>query len=429
MSQFRVSRVSLVAAILRPLIFGLAISCNEAPQSHLLAPSSGELAKVSKHALKVVVVRQAPAKETGPFVNTLADAVDLVAPGGVIRLSDGRHVVSSVIVDIPVTIEPLGNFTPVLDAQQAYTSIEIQAPAPSVVTISGLRFENASGHNLQVKGAVGSVTIANSQFIPAATPEGCCVAGVFFYQGSGGPAVVRNNQFAGGDTGIGSFDFAGDLIIDGNTFTGQVAASIQTDARVYVTGNTVSGCGQYCVFLLGSAAKDVLHNVITDDASRPTETALWISGSAVSVEDNDILGTALPAGDVSGPYSVSFAGLSLYQVDNAVARRNKIRNVATAIWLNGSTLVASDETIDGVVGAFGGWGEPAGNSMVLRTSDITNYAMSGGVLFGMYSYNFADARCNWWGDASGPKNTELTLPLTQYAPWATAPIAGTGRAC
>jgi nitrous oxidase accessory protein NosD len=418
----------VVSAVL-PLIFGLATSCNEAPQSHLLAPSSAEFAKVSKHALKVVVVRQEPAKETGLFVNTLAEAVELVAPGGVIRLSGGRHVVSSVIVDIPVTIEPLGPSTPVLDAQQAYSSIEIQAPPPAVVTISGLRFENASGHNLQVKGAVGSVTIENSQFVPAATAEGCCVSGVFFYQGSGGPAIVRNNQFSGGDTGIGSFDFAGDLIIDGNTFTGQVAASIQTDARVYVTGNTVSACGKYCVFLLGSAAKDVRQNAITDDASRATETALWISGSPVSVEDNDILGTVLPAGDASGPYSVSFAGLSLYHVDNAIARRNKIRNVATALWLDASTLEASDEIIDGVVGAFGGWGPPAGNSLVLRTSDITNYAMSGGALFGMYSYNFADARCNWWGDASGPKNTEMTLPLTQYAPWATAPIAGTGRAC
>jgi hypothetical protein len=278
------------------------------------------------------------------------------------------------------------------------------------------------------------VTIEDSQFAPAATSEGCCISGVFFFQGSGGPGVVRNSRFFGGDMGIGSFDFAGDLIIEGNNFSGQAAAGIQTgggttDGRAFVTGNTVTGCGKTCLFLLGSGAKEVRQNLITDDASLPTETALWVMGSPVVIEDNEILGSVLPAGDAAGPYSVSFAGLSLYHVENASARRNRIRNVASAIWLDASSLEATDQIIDGVVGAFGGWGPPEGNRLVLRTSDITNYTMSGGVLFGMYSYNFADARCNWWGDASGPTNTEMTLPLTQYAPWATAPIAGTGRAC
>jgi hypothetical protein len=419
------------------LIAGLASVATgcDAPD-RVVSPVSITEARIQAGNRNVVIVRQSqpPNAQAPGVVATLAAALEQVAPGGIIKMVDGRHFVSNVDVTVPVTIEPLGSAHPVLDAQGAYGSLKIRLSNAGTVTLSGLRFENANWHNVQVDGSAGSVLIQNSEFFPntSADPTQGILSGVFF-TGSSASGTVRGSRFLGGDSGIGSFDFTGDLIIDANQFTGQVVGAIHTgggsiDGRAFATSNTVNGCGTACIRLMGSGSKEVRMNVVRDDGDHPTETGIFLTGTTVVIEDNEITGTILGPGDGPEAYSVSFAGLNLYQVGSAVARRNQIRNVYSGIWLDASTLVASDMTIDHVVGAFGGWGPAQGNSLTLSTSDITNYVVPGGFLYGMYSFIFADARCNWWGSVDGPQNVGA-LTLAQVSPWATSSIAGTGRQC
>ena len=425
----RVGHAVPLAVLAPALVF--AISCGDPVQSNLLAPSKSADSWVPGGTLNAVIVRQPPAVETGNVYNTLAAALSHVPPGGVIRMADGRHFVSEAIVTIPVTIEPLAGAHPILDAQQAYSAIEIQAAGPIAVTISGLEFENASGHTLQVKGTPGRVVIDESEFSGSSSPGGCCNADVFFYQASGGPGVVVNDRFLGGDIGVGSHEFAGDLIIAGNSFSGQNYGAIHTggggpiEGRVVIAGNRISSCGVTCVGDFGPGTKDVRFNLITDDASAPTQSGLWLAGQA-TIEFNRIVGAPTP-GDPAGPFSISLGAINAFGA-TVSASHNYIRNAATAFWLDHSTVQAHDELIDHVIGPFGGWGPPTENRIALRESNITNYSTADGVFYGVYSYVAADLRCNWWGSPSGPVNTDATL-LTQYSPWATAPVSNTGRTC
>jgi len=97
------------------------------------------------------------------------------------------------------------------------------------------------------------------------------------------------------------------------------------------------------------------------------------------------------------------AGLVADGVD-VTAERNVVEDVHTAVYVQGGLLPSVD----------------------VRENDFTGYVVS----IEVYGDPVAPGSmtCNWWGDESGPQNP-IGAGAGVYTPFATEPIAGTGRGC
>jgi hypothetical protein len=86
------------------------------------------------------------------------------------------------------------------------------------------------------------------------------------------------------------------------------------------------------------------------------------------------------------------------------ATGNVVEDVHTAVYLQGALLPSVD----------------------IRENDFTGYVVS----IEVYGDPVAPGSmtCNWWGDENGPQNP-IGAGAGVYTPFATEPIAGTGRGC
>jgi hypothetical protein len=79
-----------------------------------------------------------------------------------------------------------------------------------------------------------------------------------------------------------------------------------------------------------------------------------------------------------------------------------------------------------ISGVQNGVGIQGGSHFMLTRSDLTDYVSAIG---SAETIALGALICNWWGSAAGPVPVDPVIPEGVYAPFAVAPIAGTGMIC
>ena len=368
---------------------------------------------------------------------TISDALSVVAEGGTITFSDGNHVVQNIRLTQPINIQGDGNTMPVLDAQGGGNSFWMDGMDAGPVTIRGVEFRNTYGTvpdpeaywfgSVKISGSYDQVLIENVHFYPADPPnssEGDAFDGNGVWADAIGNGItIRASTFTGGDIGVNGANVTS-LLVENSTFTGQAQGGVHTGGIAVVRGNQFSDCGLSCV--AGGGDITVHDNDFAVDISNPIEHAVnfWES-SRVVVADNRITGTGGAANpNDSRSWPITVAGISLYQVAEAVVSGNTIRHAHAGVWFDQTTAAGSDNVIDDVAIGIGGWGpDGAFSNVTMQSSDITNYSTA---IDGSYSFESLDLTCNWWGSPLGPSNVEQGFEPATYTPWAQEPVAGTG---
>jgi hypothetical protein len=206
-----------------------------------------------------------------------------------------------------------------------------------------------------------------------------------------------------------------------------------------VLRNHIEECGwRGCIRVVNAGTALIADNLMRSSARRDVFESrfgtgqilgLVADGIDVIAERNTVVGIG-PAGDPNNPdtYPMSLGGLSAVFGTQTVFRDNVVRNVGIGIAPVGATsFTAHDNVVEGVntgirldVGA-------AVQTLAVAENDFNSYVFSIAASAGDPSPVGAIA-CNWWGSAAGP-SAVFGVTAGAYTPFATTPIAGTGRAC
>ncbi len=421
----------------------------------------------------------------------LDQALDGLMPDGTAEVCDGTHVVNSVRVDQPVTITAAAGDSAVIRTTTDSASLFIDGVAAGLVTIRDLYFENASPRDLvtvpnkhtfslQALGSYDQVVVSNVTFT-ATRPDAS--GGVFAGSSSvpGARLQVQNSRFSGGRNGaygIGAPDFdisgstfgehvdvavqyfnssgrlesstvgpaCGDrgclwvgsnggpssVTVFGNTFTENagvgpspfdVIQAYGTTTSVVIEDNDLVGCADgQCVRGTSGASLTVVGNRITTDAAHDTRNGILGSGAGttLAVTDNVITGV----GQNQFGFGLLFGAIASEHGAVVTADRNTLSNVTTGLngWTNG-IIMAHDNVVSEVGVGIRVW---FGAQVHAQFNDVTN----ANVHLNVRNTNLAssDLTCNYYGGGSPRINASFTLPITVFAPLATAPIADTDHA-
>lgn len=372
--------------------------------------------------------------------STLAAAVQNVAGNGTIRICNGSHNAVGVIIGRPMTIEPEAGAAATLTGNGTDNSIQIQHAAGMVI-LRGLTFTN-HGMALIAGGTYGNILLENSTFV---TPAGMHTFQFNTLDATSLTTVtVRNIQVTGGVTGA---FFSGPIHInvEDSRFDGQTFSNIQVQnlTNGNVLRNTINECGQNGCIRVRFAGTLAVNDNVMRSTKRTGVVAvvtagLVIGGANVRAERNTIEGL----GTVSNPTDENsypiISGISVMggntDAGGAHLVANTVRNTSYGIvavknvsgpanHANGNNNIVQGVAI-GVISS-------GGSTLDLHQNDFTNYVHA--IEFFDPSPGFTLApgslTCNWWGTSNGPQNISGPVATNVYTPFATSPIAGTGRTC
>ena len=200
----------------------------------------------------------------------------------------------------------------------------------------------------------------------------------------------------------------------------------ENDPTGLVEGNQITGCFFLCINGTFRANITVRANQITIPTGQTAGFGINGFGGenaadspTLVVEDNTIIAdlTGVVLSDPS-TFRITGSGIEMGNATATVHRNTIVGAARGVVAFNGGQITAGeDNVID-----QSHWGVMIQDvaSINLSFNDITNS------FFSIFDADFAsDLRCNWWGDALGPgSNTDGTVDLGTFSPWATAPIAG-----
>lgn len=179
-------------------------------------------------------------------------------------------------------------------------------------------------------------------------------------------------------------------------------------SNVVISNNTMSNvvglAADAGIVVLGLSTRQttvsVLNNVITGQGniSDPMDPGTYPFSAGVAVQTADV--TEYSGNTVTG------AAYGLISTNAAVVHSGRDN-----LFQNGHTGVVT----------FGVRGPGLGR-VTLGFSDFTQYVAS----FQSHGDDQSILQCNYWGSAAGPNAVPDWIPTGLYAPWAIAPIAGTG---
>jgi hypothetical protein len=368
---------------------------------------------------------------------SLADAVEAADDGATILLCDGTHHVPQIeLGDKSLTITAEGPGMPTLDGDGAANVFRVtpEAPVKDTLTIRRLRFVNAIYDDILIGKNIGTVIVDSSEFHPntEGTPRGTLGyrGGIQADSVRTGTIIIRDNHFIGGDVGV-LLNVTDGFDIEGNLFEAPENAGVHAGnsggasppydtyaSSGRVAHNTVTHCGwSWCMgfFSVGTVVID--SNTVSADASETTGQAIYVQALSATIRGNTV------SVDGGQSRSFQFGGIDVRRTVSAVVSGNRISGADRGVSVDSSVATITDNTISNVRTGIGAWFQ---SSVHANRNDISGYdvpmELSNDLIV-------ADARCNWWGSASGPSTMPDWVPAEQYVPFATQPIANTSVAC
>jgi len=348
---------------------------------------------------------------------TIQEGIEMVAAGGRVMVKPGTYA-EALVINKGLTLEGIDEETgPVIISTPGAPDAVILVATRDPVTIRNLTLHRSGVNGILGSGPV-NVDVERVTIVAVAVPPGTTRGIRLDNDGSAGPSrlVVRHS------------------VLDGGAFPNSIAGiSIAADVTTLIEGNVIVRSGGPCIFMFGRRPDglhaDIVNNSLDECLGRagaidvgPVATGALILGmtGVVNIVGNTIRNSGrstLPAtairyelysGRIERNAIIGFVQPGTPPVD--------VRALPAAIW----------------VGSIRGLGyTPA--SPVVRFNDIQGNAQAG-LRMAPNITTPIDARCNWWGAASGPSGTGLAgtgdalvvetgASAPGLAPWATAPIA------
>lgn len=205
---------------------------------------------------------EVPGSNGAPVVDNFADAIARVAPGGIIKVFKGEYILEEIVeIDRPVTLEPMGNASPIIRNTSDH-AFRVTGNHEGIVIFNGLTFKNPSGHSSIV--AEGSeVLVTSSTFdVDGGT------AGAFAWKDA--KLTIEESFFGYGVVGAFASGENTNLIIRSSSFNNHshVTLQYQWGADGLVEENTMTDCGTSgCTRAFLGSEVDMLDNYLSDDIS------------------------------------------------------------------------------------------------------------------------------------------------------------------
>jgi hypothetical protein len=372
-----------------------------------------------------------------PTYSTLADAVAAVSAGGLIRLCSGLHQVNSLSLGKALTIEPEPG------AAASVTGGLVPAHPSGTVVIRGLTFVNSAGHEVGAQGSYADVLLESATFIESSASFGASSV-------ADAHVVVRDVDFLGGT--VSGLSFSGvpradvlDSYFEGHTSSSSLqyqsgsACSSNCAPDGMILRNRFEECGwRGCIRVVLAGTVLIADNEIRTTARKDVFqqrfgsgviAGLVADGEDVTAERNRIEGVGpVDPNDPDSYPMIEFGALTAwYGLGSTTFRDNEVINAGVGIGGFARSLVASGNIVRDVHTALRLSLDDYSpvEQLDVQQNDFEGYVVS---LDGNEQTPAGGAVCNWWGAVSGPINPVGVL-VGVYTPWATAPIAGTGRAC
>jgi hypothetical protein len=381
-----------------------------------------------------VVVRVCATADPGGVVTVpnLQLAMDLVAPAGTIRICDGTYMVTQMNLNLKsMIIEGEGPGLPTLDAANTAQVFYMNSPTPvfNSVILRRLRLKNGEFGPLNVSNHHAYLTIDQVEFHapngpthPDGLPDAGYLAGVGIFNSTGPEYVwVLNSSFIGGDIGV-HMNNAANVVINGNTFTGQLNAAIHAGngGNFEAVGNTITNCGRHwCVGIFNNDVTGnfrLINNRFTIGFDHPTANVMALHHGVYEVRGNVISGVGGsrdPANPASWPINNA-----IFINENSTATVSSNRIEGAYVGLNFVSGTSATGTNNVVTNVNEGMRIFVAGPVSITRSDFTNYTRALDT-----DATTAVASCNWWGSPVGPQGVAPWISPATYTPWSTSPIA------
>lgn len=365
---------------------------------------------------------------------TIQEGIDMVAPGGTVKVKGGTYA-EVLVIDKGLTLESIGDGSgPVIIAPAGAGTIAVRVATSEPVIIRDVAVHFSGANGILGDGEV-DLTVERSA-VRAINPPlggGSAIGLANDATLSGGRArlVVRESFIDGGVPFKNSPTPAfpqifgirpvGDVdaVIEHNSVrrTGGACIHIATrpdlggETNAEVVGNDLDECfplGRAGALLVGTPAGGVI----------PQPVVVTSSGT-VNIVGNTIRNT--------GGSCLVNSGINFEQLAGTI-EHNRVLGVVAACATSSTRVTPA-----------GIWvGSKRGHSavaVVVRFNDISGNSQAG-LRLALNMTTPIDATCNWWGAADGPSGSgtgsgdalirDGAAAAPTFAPFATAPIAGTG---
>jgi hypothetical protein len=361
---------------------------------------------------------------------TIQEGIDMVGAGGRVMVKPGTYA-EALVINKGLTLEGIDAETgPVIIAPPGAPTVAVQVSTPAPVTIRTLTVEYGGLNGIRGDGVV-DLTVEHATVTALNPPLGAnLLVSVFNNPPTTGRArlVVRDSYLDGGTA------FA-------NSPTPAFAQTFGIGTRGVVDAlierNTVRRAGGACINIQSELTGDLTADILNNDLDE-----CYPSGRAGAL-------TVGPRGTLTAPLVGFTATGTVNIVGNTI--RNTLGSCLTTAGINVEAFtgrIEHNRVLDVVqscatattrvlpagiwVGSFRG-ATPA--SVMVRFNDIEGNAQAG-LRVAPNMTTSLDARCNYWGSASGPSGVgpgtgdaivvEAGAATPVFTPFATAPIARTG---
>lgn len=365
---------------------------------------------------------------------TIQEGIDRVATGGKVLVKPGVYA-EALVIDKGLTLERIGDGSgEVVIAPPGTPLIAVQIATQEPVFVRDVTLRSSASNGFRGDGVV-DLTVERVTIVTTGQPlgVGSAITVINDASTSGGRArlVARQNSIDGGVTLANSPtppfpQYFGirpvgdvDAVVEANTIrhTGGACIHIATRAdlggqtNAEVVGNNLDECyplGRAGSILVGTAFGGVIPPPIVTTAT-----------GTINVVGNTIRNTL-------GSCLVN-SGINFEQLSGRIEHNRVLGAVAAC-----ATTSARVQPAGIWVGSRRGL--PA-VTLVVRFNDISGN-MQAGLRLAPNMTTAIDARCNWWGASDGPSGSgsgsgdalvlDGSAVTPMFAPFATAPIAGTG---
>jgi putative cofactor-binding repeat protein len=375
-----------------------------------------------------------------PTYAWLWEAAGTVGSTGTVRLCSGTFRAEGVRINRPLTMEPEPGAVATIHGSGTWAGSLLVNHEAGWLTIRGLRFTRSNGWVIAGRTPTQSTGPRHAHMLveDATFDLSPDAAGISHFARPDARTIVRRSILNGGFSGFS----AGEVVE--SRVTGVSGTAVSAYSAV---GNYIEGCGEYCleVFPIAPGYPVVTVAVVGNtirNSSRTSYAAIRVWGiEGVIVENNVIEGTG-PILDPSdrAEYPFQRGGIlvryTTCMTKPVVVRGNVVRNAARGYvawnFATGCTIPdmeGSDNRAEDVHTAVAttAWGR-----FNLHRSDFIRYVDAIDMVdppATVSPYQAGDLGCNWWGSAEGPVNVHPRVTPDVYTPFATEPIANSGRSC
>lgn len=372
-----------------------------------------------------------PNSDDNGTAKTIQEGIDMVAAGGTVFVLPGTYE-EALVIDKGLTLEAVGGESgPVVVAPPGAPAIAVQIATSDPVTIRGLTVRFSGANGIRGDGVV-DVTVERVTALAVNPPLG---AGQVI-------AVVNNASLTGGRARL----VVRESFVDGAVplassatppFPQMFGIRPIGDVDAVIADNTVRRTGGACIHVVtrgdrgGETNAEVVNNDVDECYPLGRAGAILVGTAFGGAFPPPVVATATGVVNIVGNTirnsrgsCLTTSGINYEQLSGRI-EGNRILGVVPACAFPSLRVLPAGIWVGSIRGL-------PPTTPVVRFNDIVGNA-GAGLRLGPNQTVALDARCNWWGAASGPGGAgsdalvvEAGAATPVFTPFATAPIAGTG---